>query len=186
MPAAKKKKSVKSTKRAAKATKTETVEVSDGVQLLLGNIIGKKDREYYTLTYLALKAKQDTATSHVRDFRKKAKEAGVDMEALTDTLKMERMDPLDLAAYLKQQAAFFQDRGLPIQIQLFEPKYGSVEAQATKIGWDAGLNGRSPPVDLYPEGTPGHPEMMRGWNDAQAQVIENGKKKLPAPMFEEK
>ena len=176
----------KAQKRAAKPTKAEKVQPSDGVQLLLGNIMEQKDREYYTMTFLALKAKADTATAHVRDFRKKAKEAGVNMQALTDTLSMERLDPLEVADYLKQQMMFFRDRGMPVQISLYEPKFESIEKQATQMGWDAGKNGRSPPVDLFPEGAPGHTEMMRAWNDAQKEIIESGQKgKQPAPMFEE-
>lgn len=185
MPAAKKKKAVKSTKRAAKPTKAERVETSEGVQLLLGNMMEQKDREYYVETFLKLKAKADTANSHVRDFRKKAKEAGVNMKAMTDTLSMERLDPQEVADYLRQQMMFFRDRGMPVQLALYETKFDSIEKQATAMGWTAGINGRSPPIDLFPEGTPGHSEMSRAWNDAQAQVIENGKKKQPAPMFEE-
>lgn len=176
----------KKTKRAAKETKAETVEASQGVQLLLGNMMEQKDREYYIETFLKLKDKLNTASSHVREFRKKAKEAGVNMKAMTDTLSMERLDPIDVADYLKQQMLFFRDRGMPVQLALYETKYASIEKQAEAMGWDAGMNGRSPPVDLFPEGTPGHSEMLRSWNSAQAQVIEDGqKKKLPAPMFEE-
>ena len=113
----------KAAKRAAKPTKVEKVQTSEGVQLLLGNIMAQKDREYYAVTFLALKAKADTANSHVRDFRKKAKEAGVNMQALTDTLAMERLDPLEVADYLKQQMMFFRDRGMPVQLALYEPKF---------------------------------------------------------------
>ena len=77
----------KAAKRAAKPTKAEKVQSSDGVQLLLGNIMEQKDREYYTMTFLALKARADTATAHVRDFRKKAKEMLEAAEALPDPPK---------------------------------------------------------------------------------------------------
>lgn len=119
--AAKKSKSSKSGTNVARVS----IDTSKGVQLLLGNMMEEKDRAYYVETYLKLKAKLDTAASHVRDFRKKAKEAGVNMQALTDTLSMERMDPLEVADYLKQQMMFFRDRGMPVQIALFEPKFRS-------------------------------------------------------------
>lgn len=163
-------------RRKLKETKAEAVEVSSGVQLLLGNIIGQKDREYYLETFLKLKAKAATANSAVRDFRKKAKEAGVNMSAVDDVLAMEKMDPMDLADLLKQTMLLARDRGLPVQIQLFEPKYGSPDEQATKLFWDAGINGRSPPIDLFPEGAPGYEAGMRAWNDAQKQIVEDGKK----------
>ena len=53
------------------------------------------------------------------------------------------------------------------------------------MGWDAGINGRSPPADLFPEGTPGYEPMLKAWNDAQAQIIEDAKKpSQPEPMFD--
>lgn len=161
-------------KRPAKETKAEKVETSTGVQLLLGNMLAQKDREYYVTTYLGLKGKCDKANSDLSEFGKKAKEAGVDMKAMKQVLGLEKQDALDVASFLKQMAAFAKDRGLPVQIQLFEPKYGSLEAQAKQLGWDAGINGRNPPIDLYPEGTPGHVEAMRAYNDAQAQIIRGG------------
>lgn len=173
---AKAKKASKPTRRKQKPTKDETVETSNGVQLLLGNIVGQKDREYYADTFLKLQAKANTANASVREFKKKAKEAGVNVQSMLNVLKLEKMDALDLADLLKQEMAFIRDRGLPVQLSLYEPKYGSIQEQATKFGWDAGVNGRSPPVDMYPEGTPGHEEMMRSWNDAQKQIIEDGSK----------
>lgn len=169
--AAKTKKPAKSGgKKPAKETKAEQVETSTGVQLLLGNMMGQKDREYYVHTYLGLKGKCDKANADLSEFGKKAKEAGVDMKAMKQVLNMEKLDALDVASFLKQLAAFGKDRGLPVQIQLFEPKYGSIEEQATKMGWDAGINGRNPPIELFPEGNPGFVEMMRAWNDSQAQL----------------
>ena len=178
------KKAVKSRKQAQKPTKDEEVEVRTGVQLLLGNMVGEKDRSYYYDTYLKLLGQKASIGSKIQDFGKKAKEAGVDLAAMKLTIQMEKWDPLDLATHLKQQAAFMRDRGLPVQMSLYEPQYGSIEEQAKKLGWDAGIAGRSPPTDLFPEGTPGNSEMMRGWNDGQAHIIQNGKKK-PEPDFQE-
>lgn len=188
--AAKTKKSAKKAGKSkpAKETKAEKVETSTGVQLLLGNMMGQKDREYYVHTYLGLKGKCDKANSDLSEFGKKAKEAGVDMKAMKQVLGMEKLDALDVASYLKQLAAFGKDRGLPVQIQLFEPKYGSIEEQATKMGWDAGINGRNPPTDLFAEGNPGFSEMMRAWNDAQAELargIKEAPKQLAAPAAPE-
>lgn len=78
-----------------------------------------------------------------------------------------------------------RERGLPIQLSLYEPKYGSVEDQAKAEGWAAGKAGRSPDTDRWPEGAPGSGDYMRRWNDAQKDTVEQGQKKQPAPMFEE-
>lgn len=163
-------------RKAQKPTAEETVQTSEGVQLLLGNMIGEKDRSYYVDTYLKLLAKQQKAAADLKDFSGKAKEAGVDMSAMKAVLKLEKMDPLDLATTLKQMAAFGRDRGLPVQFQLFEPKYGSLEEQAKKLGYDAGYKGNNPLMEMYPEGTPGHEPMMQGWRSGQAQLVEDGKK----------
>lgn len=180
-----KKKASRKPRRTETEVSHETVESSQSVQLLLGNMMEQKDRAYYMETWLKLKAKADTATSHLRDFRKKAKEAGVNVQAMTDTLKMERLDPLEVADYLKQQMMFFRDRGMPVQLSLYEPKYDSVEQQAQHMGWDAGINGRSPPIDLFPENTPGYEPMLKAWNDAQAQLIENARMDSETPLLQE-
>lgn len=183
-----KKKAAKTSKRAAKATKEETVDVSTGVQLLLGNMIGEKDRSYYYQTYLNLLAKKAHIGSQIQEFGKKAKEAGVDMAALKLVISMEKWESLDLATYLKQLAANMRDRGLPLQMNLYQPQYGTVQEQATAMGWADGKSGRSPATDLWPEKTPGHEEYMRAWNDGQKQIIEDGQKnkgKQPDPDFDE-
>ena len=164
-------------KAASKPTKEETVDVSAGVQLLLGNTPPTRDLMYHYETILGLMDKARTAAAKVGDAKKKAKEAGIDVNDLMNMMKMARMDPLDLATELKQQAIMMRELGLPVQLSLYEPKYGSIEKQAMALGFAAGRAGRSPNVEMFPEGTPGHVEYMRGWNDGQAELIKHGKLK---------
>lgn len=169
-------------RKPAKLTRADKVDVNnDGVQLLLGNMIAEKDREYYCTTYLGLMAKKAHIGSQIQEFGKKCKEAGVDLPAMKLALSMEKWDPLELATYLKQQAAFMRDRGLPVQLALYEPKYGSIEKQAQALGWQAGRAGRSPDTAMFPENTPGHVEYMRSWNDGQAELGKNGILKVEDP-----
>lgn len=172
--AAKKKTVKKGGRRAAKETKDETVDTSAGIQLLLGNMPPSKDVMYHYQTILGLMEKASSAQGRVGDAKKKAKESGIDVSALMTVMKFTRLEALDLATMLKQQAMLMAELGLPVQLSLYETKYGSIEKQAMKLGWDAGRAGRSPPTDMFPEGTPGHPELMRGWQDGQAQLGKDG------------
>lgn len=161
-------------KRKSKKSETEdeTVRTSEGVQLLLGNMPPSRDVMYHYEMILGLMEKAATAQSKVTDAKKKAKEAGVDVKALMTAKTLMRLDPLDLSSLLRQQAMLMAELGSPIQISLFEPKYGSIEAQATAMGNAAGMAGKSPETDLWPEGTPGHSEYMRAWNTSQKTLVE--------------
>ncbi len=164
-------------KRKAKApTKEETVEVNNSMSLLLGNMPPVRDIIYHLETIKGLQDRARTAAGKVTDAKKKAKEAGIDMGALSLAMGYERMDPLEMATQLRQMQAVMREKGMPVQLALYEPKFGTIEAQATHEGWAAGIAGRSPDMERWPEGSPGSKEMMRAWNDGQADVIANPKK----------
>lgn len=163
-----KKKSKGGGKRAPATPKSEEVDVAVGSLLSGDNMPKIKDLSYHYQNILGLMEKAASAQSRVSEAKKRAKEAGVDTGALMTAMKLTRLDPLDLAALLKQQAALMSELGLPVQMTLFEPKYGSVEAQAAAEGSAAGKAGRTPDTDRWPEGTPGHADYMRSWNDEQA------------------
>ena len=172
-----KKKAVKrTTRRAPKPGKTEEVDTSTGPQLLLGNMPPIRDLIYHLDNIAGWQAKAKTAQGKVTDAKKKAREAGVDLSAIALTMGFERMDPLDMATQLRQLQSLMNERGLPVQMQLYEPKYGSVEEQGAAEGWAAGTSGRSPDTERWKEGAPGHKEYLRRWNDAQRQTIEGGQK----------
>ena len=157
--------------RAKKPTKGETVETSEGVQLLLGNMPSAKDAMFHYQTILALIDKARTASARVSEAKKKAKEANVDVGALMTVMRMERADPLDLAGELKMQAMLMSELGLPVQINLFEPKYGSIEEQAKAEGFAAGKAGRSADGGRWKEGEPGYEEYLAAWTKGQASHV---------------
>jgi hypothetical protein len=159
-------------RRAAKPTADEQVESSSGVQLLLGNMAPDKDATYHYENILGWMAKVKSAQGSLGEARKKAEESGVRVKALTDAMKLEKADPLDVAGYLKELQRTARLRGFPVQIGLFEPKFGSIEDQAMSEGWAAGKAGRTPDMTRWPEGSPGHVPYMRRWNDAQADTVE--------------
>ncbi len=166
-------------RRAAKEAKDEQVEVA--VQsLLTGNMPKIRDLQYHMAQIAGYQDKARTASARVTEAKKKAKESGIDVGAIMEVLSMKREDPLDIATRFRQLAALMAEEGLPIQIQLFEPKYGSIEEQAKTEGYQCGHAGRSPDAERWPEGTPGHPEYMRAWNDGQRQLVEDGQKKPKA------
>lgn len=167
-------KSRKSGKSVAKPTKAEQVETVN-LSLLAGNQPPTRDLMYHVDNIAGWMDKASTAQGKVSDAKKKAKEAGVDVVAIMSFLKFKRMDPLDMASQLRQLATMAAEEGLPVQISLFESKYGSIEDQAGAEGYHAGSTGRTPDTKRWPEASPGHAQYMRRWNDAQAEIVSSGK-----------
>jgi hypothetical protein len=155
--------------RAAKPTKAETVEVSGGETgvppLLAGNMPPIKDLIYHMEQIAGYQAKAKTASMAVTKAKNAAKAAGVDLKSIAEGQGLIGMDPLDMATYFRQLQAIMVEKGMPVQIQLFEPKFGSTEAQAKHEGWNDAKADKPPNTVRWPEGTPGYPEYMRSWND---------------------
>lgn len=158
-------------KKKPKETKVEEVEASVGSLLLGDNQPPIRDLMYHYETILGFEEKAATARSKVTDAKKKAKESGVDVTALMQTKALLRLDPLDLAVRLRQQSMLLSERGSPVQVQLFEPKFGTVEEQAGNEGWNDGLNGKNINIARWAEGTPGHKEYVRRYNDSQKEIV---------------
>lgn len=169
MAAKTKKPANKGGKKSSTPTKDETVETGVMSLLMGDNAPPLKDLNYHYNTILGLMDKAASAQTKVSDAKKKAKEANVDVAALMNVRKALKMDPLDLAHRLRQEAALLRDKGSPVQMQLYEPKFGTVEEQAGNEGWQDGINARNMNLARWPEGTPGFVEYSRKWNDAQAE-----------------
>jgi hypothetical protein len=175
-----KKKRIGSSRKGARKRETaeDKVDVKVGGKeiesLLAGNMPPVRDLMYHMDTIAGWMDKARTAQGKVSDAKKKAKEAGVDVSAIMTVMKMRRMDPLDLATELRQQAALMREADLPIQLSLMEPTFGTIEEQASAEGWTAGKAGRTPDTTRWPEGAPGHVEYMRRWNDGQKDTLEKG------------
>lgn len=184
-----KKAAKKGGRRPAKESKADKVEKSEGVQLLLSNLPSDRDATVAYETLLRLIAAARTASGRVGDQKKKMREIGFDVSSFLETMKLERMDPLDLAQKLQEQARLGRLRGLPVQIQLFETKYESAEEQAEAEGVALGKAGKGPDTARWPEGGAGHPEHMKGWQRGQQDLVlgkagKDGKPKgkgAPAP-----
>ena len=156
-------------RRAANPTKDETVEVTGGetgsAPLLAGNMPPTKDLMYHVGQIKGYQDAAKTASGRVTAAKKAAKEAGVDLTAIALHLGFKRTDALDLATLLRQLSAMMREDGLPVQLSLYEPKFGTLEAQAKHEGWNDAKNDRSPNTTRWPEGAPGHSEYLRSWND---------------------
>lgn len=161
----------RASKRAKAPTKDETVETSTGVQLLLGNLPSDRDALHAFETLARLKDKSKTAAGHVSDQKKKMKESGLDVKAFEEIMRLERADPLDVAAQLREMQRLARLRGLPIQIGLFETKYKSVEDQAFAMGYADGKAGRPANESQWPEEAPGNQDYHRGWQEGQKDMV---------------
>lgn len=175
-PAPKKAKKPSSRKRAVAPTQEETVEVAVGSLLIGDNLPPVRDLKYHYSNILGLMDKARTAAGKVGEAKKAAKEAGVDVSALMTVMKLERLDPLELATMLQQQATMMTNLGLPVQLQLWEPSFGSIDERAKAEGWAAGKAARSMDTVRWPEGAPGHEAYTRSWNDAQRDNVVGGGK----------
>lgn len=154
----------------AKPTKAEEVEVQAKLKLLLPNLAASdKDALYHYSTILGLMDKAKTASGKVGDAKKKAKEAGIDVAALMAVMTLKRMDPIDLAGYLKEQARMMQALDMPIQLGLYESDFKNVGEQAYSFGFSDGKAARSMNTKLYKEGQPGYEDYARGWRAGQAE-----------------
>lgn len=164
--------------RASKPTKADTVDVKIGGKqiesLLIGNMPPIKDLLYHAAQIAGYQASAKTAQGKVTAAKKRAREAGVDLSAVALAMGYERADPLELATELRQLAAIMKAKDMPIQLQLVEPKFGSIEEQAKVEGWNDGKAARTPNTSRWQEGAPGYVEYMRRWNDAQKDNMENG------------
>lgn len=156
------------------AEKTQTPGDGGIPPLLAGNMPPIKDLLYHLEQIAGYQAKAKTASMAVTKAKNAAKSAGVDLKALSESQGLIGMDPLDMATYFRQLQAIMQEKGMPIQLQLYEPKFGSVEDQASHEGWNDGTNGRTPNTTRWPEGTPGHVQYMRRWNDGQKEIVTKG------------
>lgn len=107
----------------AKPTKDETVEVDSGAAapLLAGNMPPIKDILYHMDQIAGYEAKAKTAGMAVKKAKDAAKAAGIDMKAIAEAKGLNGMDPLDMATYFRQLQAVMREKGMPIQIGLFEP-----------------------------------------------------------------
>lgn len=162
-----------SRRKAKPDTKEETVEVNN-MSLLLGNMPPIKDIMYHLDQIAGYQDKARTASAKVTDAKKKAKEAGVDLKSISDGIGLERVDALDLATYFRQLQVIMRERGLPIQLSLYETKFGSIEEQGASEGWSDGRAGRHFNNDRWIEGAPGFREYSRRWNDGQRELLEKG------------
>lgn len=153
-------------RRAKPPTKEETVDISTNMSLLFGNMPPTRDQMYHLQTIIGLEEKAATAQGRVREAKAKAKDAGIDLVAMGLHKKLKRADILDAVTTLRQLAVYFREEGMPVQISLFETKFGSMEEMGAAEGWRDGKAGKSPNSDRWIEGAPGFKEYMRRWNDA--------------------
>lgn len=154
-------------RRSKKPTKDEVTETT--LSLLGGNLPPTRDLLYHYETIAGHMDRVKTAQGKLGDAKKTAKEAGVDVSAMMDAMKKLRLDPLELAGRLRQEALLLSENGSPVQIMLFETKYGSVDEQASAEGLADGRAARSPNVERWKEGAPGQETYMAAWHKGQKE-----------------
>lgn len=142
-----------------------------------------RDLEHHFKTIKGFKEKASTANSHLRDARKKAKEAGINLAALDGIYAFERMDEHEVRAELSQLAKHMELQGHPVQIALFEAKNGNVDEEAYRVGRRHCELGRAAD-NPYPEGSTPAVQYERGYMELTAERLGVTKDELAAAADE--
>lgn len=122
------------------ATKKEPRVLPD----LLAGDNGPKARDFlhHYRTAKGLKAKAEEANGLYRNALKVAKEAGIDPKALTDTMRYEKRDPLEVQQFFKQLRSTFEAASIQVQLDIFNESAISRPAQIYDDGYKAAKAGK--------------------------------------------
>ena len=171
LPGAPKKKTGGAKTKTKKEMRAEAAEaVKEHVAQAVLKMPEPRDLEHHYRQIKGFKEKAATANSHLRDARKKAKEAGINLAALDGILSYERMDEHEVREELSQLSAHLKIHGHPVQLTIFEAKNGTAEEEAYRVGrkhCELGKSSDSP----YPEGSSADAEYTRGYSDMTAERL---------------
>lgn len=163
---AKKKSTKKPTRRRAKATKEETVEVRTpaiGDNNAALAIPEPDDWNHHKKTILGWREKVTTAQSHLRNAIKQAKKAGVNMESFNLVVGIEREnDPSKALQFFKQIDLGLSLGESSVRITPHDTLAGDQTELVYKRGYADGEAGRTAD-NRYPENSELHATYARGW-----------------------
>jgi len=161
-------------KKKPTAAERAAAEAQEAREPQLPNIPKIRDFKHHYLTIKGYKERAATANSHLRDARKKAAEAGVDLWTVDEMLKQEREDPIDTQTRYAQLEPAMREFKSPVQIKAFDFAQGSPEDQAGREGYKLGRVGKSPDTNRWPEGGIGHAQHMTSWQKGQRDLGKDG------------
>lgn len=128
-----------------------------------------KDFLHHFRTAKGFKAKLDEINGQYRTALKQAKEAGIDPKAITDTMRYEKKDPLEVQSFFKQLRQTFEVAGVEVQLNIFNESSVSRSAQIHDDGFKAGKAGKSSTDNPHDPSTPANQTWMQGWSAGQAE-----------------
>lgn len=99
-----------------------------------------------------------------------ADEAGVSVKAIKDGVRIAHAkNPLQAKSDLLQTALVLQELGSPFQIQVFDVKFGSPEAEGKAAGYRDGKAGRDRDYGQWVKGSPSRRAYDQGYDEAQIE-----------------
>lgn len=144
---------------------------AETTQPALPNMPSERDILHHLQNIKHYEDKAATARGHLADAKKKAKEAGIDLQALKLSMGFARSDTLDISTMLNQLSKMMAIQGLPVQMHLYDARYSDPEAQAKVEGFQDGKACKTPNAAKYPEGSPFHAAYMASWMEGSATNV---------------
>jgi hypothetical protein len=136
-------------KRAAKSAKPK----EDSPQLALP-MPKDRDLKHYISEYQLGKKRVDDAKAALDKITASADEAGVSVDAIKKGLAIQKKNPAQAKSDMMQLAMVLRELGTPLQVEVYEPKYGSPEAEAKVAGFQDGKAGKDRDYRSWVKGSP--------------------------------
>lgn len=130
----------------------------------------ERDLKHYISEYQLADAAVKKAKQHLDKIVASADEAGVSVPAIKRGLKIVASKNLIQAkSDLMQLSMVLEELGCPLQIQVFEAKFGGPEAEAKAAGYRDGKAGRDRDYGQWVKGSPARRAYDGGYEEAQIE-----------------
>lgn len=98
-----------------------------------------------------------------------ADDSGVSVPAIKTGLRIMDTEPLQARSDLMQLALVLAELGAPVQFEVYDPKFGSVEAQAKVEGYKDGKGGKDRDYRSYIKGSPARRAYDHGYEEGSIE-----------------
>lgn len=141
-------------------------ETGEAVQLAMP---AERDVKHYISEW----ALADKRVKDAEKARKKVEtcmdEAGISVKEMKRAAKMKDVNPVQLKYDMSQLCMFMSEMGLPVQIQVFETRFGSAEAEQKARGYKDGKAGKDRDHGTLMKGSPGRRAYDEGYDEGQIE-----------------
>jgi len=139
---------------------------------LSANGMKAADIRYHFQQIKGLKVKKDEANAHYSNARKRCEEAGFDPKVMTELMKIEKQDPLEVSLFFKQLDQGAAAVGIAIQQEMPFTGNGSGISRPAQIfddGFKAGKSAKNPDTSPHEASTDAGQTWLAGWHAGQKE-----------------